>query len=69
MAEVLSDTLVRSTDDFLGVCVAEVDSKVFNKVLTSRKGLEVYGEKAERSIEAELERIIDREVWEGVQWR
>ena len=46
-----------------------MDSKAFNKVLTLIKGLEVYGEEAERSIEAELEGIVDKEGWRGVHWR
>jgi hypothetical protein len=64
--EVVLNTGVSSTDDFLDVCAAEVDSKAFNRVLTLRKGIQVYGEPARKSIEAEIEGIIDREVWEGI---
>ena len=53
---------------FLDVCAAEVDSKAFNRVLTLRKGIQVYGEPARKSIEAEIKEIIDREVWEGIHW-
>ena len=62
------NTGVSSTDDFLDVCAAEVDSKAFNRVLALRKVIQVYGESARRSIKAEIEGIIDREVWEGIHW-
>ena len=59
MDEVLSDTIVESTDDFLDVCAAEVHTKAFSKAPSIRKGLQVYSEKAKKSIEAEIEGIID----------
>ena len=31
--------------------------------------MEVFGDKAARSIKAEIEGIIEREVWEGVHWK
>lgn len=69
VGEVLSDTIVRSPDDFLDVCAAEVDTKAFNKALSQRKRLQVYGGKARTSIEAEIEGIINRKVWEGIHWK
>ena len=67
--EVLFNTRVSTKDDFLDVCAAAVDSNAFNKVLTLRKGIQVYGESARKSIRDEIEGIIDREVWEGLHWK
>ena len=67
--EVLFNTRVSTKDDFLDVCAAAVDSNAFNKVLTLRKGIQVFGESARKSIRDEIEGIIDREVWEGLHWK
>ena len=67
--DIVVNTEANTTDDFFDTCAAEVDIKSFNKTLTLRKGLQVYGETAKKSIEAEIEGIIDREVWEGVHWK
>ena len=60
--EVLLNTDVSSTDDFLDACAAELDGKAFNKALKLQNGLKVCDETARKSIEAKIEGILDREV-------